>query len=53
MAALKLIEMGKINVSDMITHRFSLKDIDKGFKLVESAQDSLKVIIEPNDARSA
>jgi L-iditol 2-dehydrogenase len=53
MAALKLIEMEKINVSDMITHRFSLTDIDRGFKLVESARDSLKVIIEPQEKVSS
>ncbi len=48
MAALKLIHQGKINVRDMITHRLPLTDAAKGFQLVESARDSLKVIMEPN-----
>lgn len=43
--ALELI--GSVNVKDMITHRFGLKDTSKGFKLVADAKESLKVIIEP------
>ncbi|MDO8602710.1 MAG: zinc-dependent dehydrogenase [Candidatus Omnitrophota bacterium] len=45
--ALKLIENRKINVKDMITHRFGLAEIQKGFKLVSEARESIKVIIEP------
>ncbi|HIH36578.1 MAG TPA: alcohol dehydrogenase catalytic domain-containing protein [Methanocellales archaeon] len=45
--ALELICSGKINVKDMITHKFGLKDTSKGFKLVADAKESLKVIIEP------
>lgn len=45
--ALELISHGRINVKDMITHRFGLADIQKGFQIVATAQESLKVIIEP------
>ena len=44
--ALELIKDKKINVHDMITHRLSLADIAKGFKLVAEAKDSLKVVVE-------
>jgi L-iditol 2-dehydrogenase len=40
----------KLNVADMITHRLSLQDAAKGFQLVASAGESLKVILEPNRA---
>ena len=45
--ALELIRSGRVNVKDMITDRFSLEDIAKGFELTAKAQDSLKVIINP------
>jgi L-iditol 2-dehydrogenase len=45
--ALELIESGRINVRDMITHRIKLSDIQKGFKLVSEAKESLKVVIVP------
>ncbi|MFA6320533.1 MAG: zinc-dependent dehydrogenase [Candidatus Omnitrophota bacterium] len=45
--ALKKIASHKINVCDMITHQFSLKDTGLGFKLVAEAKDSIKVIIQP------
>ncbi|OIO34598.1 MAG: alcohol dehydrogenase [Candidatus Omnitrophica bacterium CG1_02_40_15] len=46
--ALELIRDKKINVTDMITHRLSLDEIQKGFRLVSEAKESIKVIIEPN-----
>jgi len=46
-AALELIQTGKIRVREMITHRLGLAETSLGFKLVAQAQDSLKVIIEP------
>ncbi len=46
-AALGLIGAGKIRVREMITHRLGLAEIGLGFQLVAQAQDSLKVIIEP------
>jgi L-iditol 2-dehydrogenase len=46
-AALELIQSGKIRVREMITHRLGLAETGLGFQLVARAQDSLKVIIEP------
>jgi L-iditol 2-dehydrogenase len=46
-AALELIQAGKIRVREMITHRLGLAEAGLGFQLVAKAQDSLKVIIEP------
>ena len=46
-AALGLIQTGKIRVREMITHRLGLAETSLGFKLIARAQDSLKVIIEP------
>jgi len=45
--ALEKITSRKINVCDMITHRFSLAEAGEGFKLVVEARESIKVIIEP------
>ena len=45
--ALAKIASHKINVCDMITHRFGLGDTGVGFKLVAEAKDSIKVIINP------
>ena len=45
--AIALIRSRNVAVSDMITHRFPLARAGEGFSLVEKAQDSLKVIIEP------
>ena len=46
-AALELIRAHHICPSEMITHRLSLAETGLGFQLVVSAQDSIKVIIEP------
>lgn len=46
--AIDLLKNKKINVNDMITHRFGLSNIQKGFDLVAKADKSIKVIIEPN-----
>ena len=45
--ALELIRSKRVNVRDMITHRLGLGDIQKGFKLVAEAKESMKVIVEP------
>ncbi|MBT4511033.1 MAG: zinc-binding dehydrogenase [Chloroflexi bacterium] len=45
--AIELIRTRKIDALDMITHRLGLAETGKGFQLVANAQDSLKVIIEP------
>lgn len=44
--AIELIHSRKVNVHDMITHRLSLAEIDKGFQIVAEAKESIKVIIE-------
>jgi L-iditol 2-dehydrogenase len=46
--SLALLSRKKLNVTDMITHRLSLKEAAEGFRLVATAGDSLKVILEPN-----
>ena len=45
--ALKMIQSGNITVSDIITHRFPLQEIAKGFQMAAEGKDCLKVIIEP------
>jgi len=45
--ALELIRSRRVNVQDMITHRLGLAETGHGFQIVASAQDSVKVIIEP------
>jgi L-iditol 2-dehydrogenase len=45
--AIELIRSRKINARDMITHRLGLAETGLGFQLVARAEDSLKVIIEP------
>ncbi|MGB9721814.1 MAG: alcohol dehydrogenase catalytic domain-containing protein [bacterium] len=46
--AIELLKNKRINIVDMVTHRFGLGDIQKGFEFVEKADRSLKVIIEPH-----
>lgn len=46
-AAIELIRGRSINVDDMITHRLGLAQTGRGFQLVARAEDSLKVIVEP------
>jgi len=46
--SLELIKNKKIKVMDLVTHRFSLEDVGKGFKLVANPDKSLKVLIELN-----
>lgn len=46
--ALELIKNQTVKVDDMITHRLSLERIAKGFKLVAEADESMKVIVQPN-----
>lgn len=45
--ALDLLETGKVNVKDMITHSVEFEDIQKAFQLTKNAGDSgaMKVII--------
>ncbi len=46
--ALELIRAGTIKVREMITHRLSLTEAARGFQLVASARNSIKVILEPH-----
>ncbi|MBU2599880.1 zinc-dependent dehydrogenase [bacterium] len=46
-SALKMIAAQRVKVSEIITHRLPLARTGEGFQLVVSAQDSIKVIIEP------
>ena len=48
--SLALLAQKTLNVKDMITHRLSLLEAAEGFRLVASAGESLKVILEPNRA---
>ena len=46
-AAIEFIRHKRVNLIDMITHRLGLKKTAKGFQLVAEAEESIKVIIEP------
>ncbi len=46
--SLDIIASRKFKVSDLITHRFGLSEIQKAFDVVCKAQDSLKVVIDPS-----
>ena len=48
--AIELIRTRRVKVREMITHRLSLAEAGLGFQLVTSAQDSIKVIIDPQHA---
>jgi L-iditol 2-dehydrogenase len=45
--AIDMLAQKRLTVTDMITHRLPLRDIQKGFQLVAHAQNSIKVVIEP------
>jgi L-iditol 2-dehydrogenase len=45
--ALELIHARQVRVREMITHRFSLNEAGLGFRLMESGQESIKIILEP------
>ncbi len=47
MTSMEFIRQGKVNVRDMITHRLPLDDTAEGFRIVEKAGESIKVIITP------
>lgn len=46
--AIELIRAGNVDVKDMITHRFGLEEIAKGFKTAGEGKNCLKVIIKPH-----
>jgi L-iditol 2-dehydrogenase len=43
--ALDLIESGRVDVGDLITHRFGLEDAGEAFKTALRNRDSLKVVL--------
>ena len=45
--SLAFLTEGKLNVKDMITHKLSLRQAAEGFKLASQAENSLKIILEP------
>jgi L-iditol 2-dehydrogenase len=47
--ALELLRMKRMPIEAMITHRFALADTGEGFKLVEKGDDSIKIIIRPQE----
>ena len=46
--ALELIARKRVAVGEMISHRFGLADIGKGFRLTAEPEESMKVIIRPH-----
>ncbi|MFQ5851613.1 MAG: zinc-dependent dehydrogenase [Candidatus Binatia bacterium] len=50
--AIDLLRDGQVRVGEMITHRLGLSEAGLGFQLVAHAQDSVKVIIQPEQLRS-
>ena len=46
--AIELLRTRRVRVEDMITHRLSLAEAGRGFELVASGQDAIKVIIDPS-----
>jgi L-iditol 2-dehydrogenase len=46
-SAINLISKGRVALSEMITHRLTFDEGQKGFQLVAEAQESIKVIFEP------
>jgi L-iditol 2-dehydrogenase len=48
--ALEVISKGRVPVDDMITHKLHLDQIKEGFDLVGKADNSLKIIINPNQS---
>lgn len=47
--SLRLIASGRIVVEDMITHTLPLSETAEGFRLVLGGEESLKVVIRPNE----
>ncbi len=49
--AMGIIRAKRVNVRDMITHRFPLSEAQRAFELVAAARESLKVTINPQESR--
>jgi L-iditol 2-dehydrogenase len=50
--SLGLISARKIDVKSLITHRLPLEEAKEGFRLVSSAKESLKVVLEPKQRKA-
>jgi L-iditol 2-dehydrogenase len=46
--ALELLISGNVDVKDLITHRYRLEEISRGFKAAGEGKNCLKVIIKPH-----
>jgi L-iditol 2-dehydrogenase len=46
--SLAVLAQKRLNVADMITHRFGIQQAAEGFRLMAESGESLKIIIEPN-----
>jgi L-iditol 2-dehydrogenase len=51
--AIQLLESGTVKVDDLITHKLSLDDIAKGYRLVIEGREAVKVIITPDKSAVA
>lgn len=49
MAAIDMIRSKRLPLTEMITHRLPMEKIQEGFKLVEDARESIKVIMLPQE----
>jgi len=49
--SLDLISACKIDVKSLITHKLPLEEAKEGFRLVSSAKESLKVVLEPKQRK--
>jgi len=48
-STINLYKKGKIEFKNMITHQVQLSNIQEGFKLVEAANESIKVVVNPDN----
>ncbi|MDR1447125.1 MAG: zinc-binding dehydrogenase, partial [Treponema sp.] len=47
---LTLIASGRINVKDMVTHRFPLADISRGFEIMRDKKENpIKIVLHPQE----
>ncbi|MEK4973684.1 alcohol dehydrogenase catalytic domain-containing protein [Niallia sp. FSL R7-0648] len=48
-AAISMMASGQIDVSPLISHELSLDEVEKGFQLMTNPEESLKILIQPNN----
>lgn len=48
-STIDLYKKNKIEFKKMITHEIALSNINEGFKIVETANDSIKVVVNPDN----